>query len=208
MKELPPFLSFPHKGGRDPKINHLPEKSLSGKLIILDRDGVINYDSDAYIKSPEEWIPIPGSLEAIAKLNQAGFKIAVATNQSGVGRGLLTETTLMAIHEKMEQALAKEGGHIDAIFYCPHTPDDQCSCRKPKPGLFYAIANHFNCSLANVPAIGDSLRDVEAALQAGCKPILVQTGKTIDEAIIHQYSLLTFPDLAAAVKEILIKTDL
>lgn len=177
------------------------------KLVILDRDGVINYDSDAYIKTPEEWIPIPGSLEAITKLNHAGFKIAVATNQSGVGRGLFTETTLKAIHEKMQQALAQEGGHIDAIFYCPHTPAEQCSCRKPKPGLFYAIANHFNCSLTNVPVIGDSMRDIEAAIQVGCKPILVQTGKAIDESIIHQYSLLIFPDLAAAVEDILTKRN-
>lgn len=178
------------------------------KLIILDRDGVINYDSDTYIKTPKEWIPIPGSLEAIAELKKAGFQIAVATNQSGVGRGLLSEDTLKAIHEKMQHALAQTGGYIDALFYCPHTPDDQCSCRKPKPGLFYAIANHFNCSLTNVPAIGDSMRDIEAATIVGCQPILVQTGKKIDEDLIKARSLLTFPDLKSAVTAILAKMEL
>lgn len=146
------------------------------KLIILDRDGVINEDSDDYVKSPEEWLPIPGSLEAIASLNQAGYTVAVATNQSGIARRLYNEQTLQAIHHKMQTALAAVGGAIDQIFYCPHSPLDQCLCRKPKPGLFQKIQKHYGLSLWNVPAVGDSLRDCQAAKQMGCRVMLVQTG--------------------------------
>jgi len=147
------------------------------QLIILDRDGVINQDSDAYIKSPDEWVPIPGSLESIARLNSAGYTVVVATNQSGVGRGLFDLATLQRIHEKMTHELVRVGGKIDAIFFCPHTPDDHCDCRKPKPGLLQKIEKKYACNLTGVPAVGDSLRDIEAAQAVGAKPVLVRTGK-------------------------------
>ena len=147
------------------------------KLVILDRDGVINHDSASYIKSPAEWKPIPGSLEAIALLNQAGYRVLVATNQSGVGRGLFDMATLNAIHDKMHRALGLAGGRIDGIFYCPHAQDAGCNCRKPKPGLLEEIGRRFGVSLEGVPFIGDSLRDIEAALAVGAQPVLVLTGK-------------------------------
>lgn len=147
------------------------------QLIILDRDGVINQDSDAFIKSPEEWIPIPGSLEAISRLHQAGYHIVIATNQSGIARGLLDMETLNRIHDKMQRELVQIGGRIDAIFFCPHGPEDACDCRKPKPGLFNQIQQRLNVSLQDVYAVGDSLRDLQAAQQAGAMPVLVRTGK-------------------------------
>lgn len=147
------------------------------KLIILDRDGVINSDSDLFIKSPAEWLPLPGSLEAIARLNQAGYRVVVATNQSGVGRGLFDMTTLNAIHDKMHKAAALAGARIDAVFFCPHTADSHCHCRKPKSGMFEEIAARFNTSLEGVPAVGDSLRDLQAGVPMGTKPYLVLTGK-------------------------------
>ena len=147
------------------------------KLIILDRDGVINFDSDQFIKSPAEWLPLPGSLEAIARLNQAGYRVAVATNQSGVGRGLFDMTTLNAIHDKMHKAAALAGARIDAVFFCPHTSDAHCACRKPKSGMFEEIAARYNVGLKNVPAVGDSLRDLQAGAALGAKPYLVLTGK-------------------------------
>lgn len=147
------------------------------KLVILDRDGVINFDSAQFIKNPAEWKPIPGSLEAIAKLNQAGYRVVVATNQSGVGRGLFDMDTLNSIHEKMHKALFAVGGRIDAIFYCPHAADSACECRKPKPGMFKHIADTFNADLKDVFAVGDSLRDLQASVALGCKPVLVLTGK-------------------------------
>ena len=174
------------------------------KLVILDRDGVINHDSDQYIKSPEEWKPIPGSLTAIARLNQAGYRVVVATNQSGIGRGLFETDTMIAIHDKMFKALAQVGGHIDAIFFCPHTNDDNCECRKPKPGMFREIAARFNADLAGVPAIGDSLRDLQAAQAAGAQPVLVLTGKgrkIADDPALPPDTLV-FPDLAAAAAHI------
>ena len=149
---------------------------MSSQLAILDRDGVINFDSDAFIKSPDEWLPIPGSLEAIARLHQAGWRVVVASNQSGVGRGLMDEDSLEAIHRRMEQAVTAAGGHFDGIFYCPHHPDEGCKCRKPLPGLLNAIATHFDISLEHVPVIGDSERDLEAATAAGAEPVLVLTG--------------------------------
>lgn len=173
------------------------------KLIILDRDGVINYDSENYIKSPAEWIPIPGSLEAIASLNKAGYLVAIASNQSGIGRGLFSEATLALIHTKMQQALQEKNAHIDAIFYCPHTPEDRCECRKPKPGLLHQAAERFHCSLQGVLFIGDSLRDIEAAQVAGCIPILVQSGNSISAEIIAEKNIAVFTDLAHAVKEML-----
>lgn len=147
------------------------------KLVILDRDGVINHDSANFIKNPNEWIPIPGSLEAIAMLNQHGFRVAIATNQSGVSRGLFDMATLNSIHDKMQRELALVGGRIDAIFYCPHSADDHCDCRKPKPGMIKEIGRRFSLELDEVFAVGDALRDIQAFADAGCKTILVRTGK-------------------------------
>ena len=147
------------------------------KLVVLDRDGVINADSDQYIKSPEEWKPIAGSLEAIARFTQAGFRVAVATNQSGVGRGLFDMDTLNAMHDKMHKAVSQLGGRIDAVFFCPHAQDAGCNCRKPRPGMLLEIAERFDLALEGVPMIGDSLRDLQAASAAGARPILVLTGK-------------------------------
>jgi len=147
------------------------------KLVILDRDGVINHDSAQFIKSPAEWKPIPGSLEAIARLNQTGYQVVVATNQSGVGRGLLDMATLNAIHDLMHRRLAEMGGQVAAVFYCPHAADAGCSCRKPRAGLFEEIGRRFDVDLAGVPAIGDSLRDLQAAAAVGASPMLVLTGK-------------------------------
>lgn len=146
------------------------------KLIILDRDGVINVDSDEYVKHPDEWHPLPGSLEAIARLHRAGWKIVVASNQSGLARGYFDADALNAMHLKCRELLLPLGGAIDAFFVCPHGPDDDCDCRKPAPGMFHEIARRFDVSLAGVPAVGDSLRDLQASAAAGCTPWLVQTG--------------------------------
>lgn len=170
------------------------------KLVILDRDGVINYDSEHYIKSAEEWRPIPGSLEAIALLNRKGYIVVVATNQSGIGRGLYGEEALTEIHRKMHLALEQVGGKIEKIFYCPHLPTMACECRKPAPGLLKQIAAHYNCDLTGVPFVGDSLRDVRAACAVGCLPILVRSGNgAAAEALLHEVapSALVFDDLAA-----------
>lgn len=178
------------------------------KLVILDRDGVINYDSAQFIKSPEEWKSIPGSLEAIARLNQAGYRVVLATNQSGVGRGLFDMATLNAIHEKMYKMLTQYGGRIDALFYCPHAADSKCACRKPNPGMFEEIAKRFNMDLKGVPAIGDSLRDLQAGVAMGCAPILVKTGKgekTLEAGNLPENTLV-FADLSEAVKHLLAKT--
>tara|TARA_R110001599_G_scaffold353676_1_gene595127 strand:- start:165468 stop:166025 length:558 start_codon:yes stop_codon:yes gene_type:complete len=147
------------------------------KLIILDRDGVINQDSDAFIKSPDEWIPIPGSLEAIARLNQADYHVVVCTNQSGIARGKFNIMTLNAIHQKMHAAAQEVGAEIDAVFFCPHAADDNCDCRKPKPGMLHAISERFNVDLKGVPMVGDALRDLQAGFVAGCHPHLVLSGK-------------------------------
>jgi D-glycero-D-manno-heptose 1,7-bisphosphate phosphatase len=147
------------------------------KLVILDRDGVINYDSANFIKSPEDWKPIPGSLDAIARLNQSDYHVVVATNQSGIGRGLFDMTALNAIHDRMHKALMPYGGRIDAIFFCPHPEEVGCDCRKPKTGMLQEIAQRFNANLAGVPCIGDGLRDLLAASAVGARPILVLTGK-------------------------------
>jgi len=147
------------------------------KLIILDRDGVINHDSPAFIKSPAEWLPIPGSLEAIARLNQAGYRVVVASNQSGIARELFDITTLNAIHQKMHAAAQLVGADIDAIFFCPHAAIDNCDCRKPKAGMFEEISKRFKLSLKGVPTVGDSLRDLQAGFISGCSPYLVLTGK-------------------------------
>jgi D-glycero-D-manno-heptose 1,7-bisphosphate phosphatase len=147
------------------------------RYVLLDRDGVINHDSDEFIKSPEQWLPIEGSLEAIALLNEHGYKVVVITNQSGLARGLLDAATLEKIHAKMQRMAEEKGGKIDAIYFCPHGPDDDCSCRKPKPGLLEAFAGDNNVNLIGIAFIGDSLRDLQAAQAAGASPILVKTGK-------------------------------
>ncbi len=175
------------------------------KTIILDRDGVINEDSDAYIKSPDEWRPIPGSLDAIARLNRAGFRVVVATNQSGIARGLFDLAMLQRIHQKMQDSLRQAGGRLDGIFFCPHGPDDHCDCRKPGTGLLQQIAEQFRIDLAGVPAIGDSLRDLQAAEGVGAQPILVLTGKgekTL-HALNHDQRIPVYRDLAAAVDALL-----
>jgi D-glycero-D-manno-heptose 1,7-bisphosphate phosphatase len=147
------------------------------KLIILDRDGTINEDRDDFVKSPDEWVPLPGALEAIARLNHAGWHTVLATNQSGLGRGTFDMSTLNAMHTKMNQMLAKQGGRIDAVFFCPHAPEDACNCRKPRSGLFVQIGERFGVDLADVPVVGDSLRDLQAGVAVGCQPHLVRTGK-------------------------------
>ncbi len=147
------------------------------KLITLDRDGTINQDSDNYIKSPDEWIALPGSAEAIGRLTRAGYRVVVATNQSGIARGLYDMDMLNRIHIKMSNAVRDHGGEIDGIFFCPHGPDDGCDCRKPKPGLFTEIAARLKTNLNSVYAVGDSERDVVAAREGGAVPVMVRTGK-------------------------------
>jgi len=175
------------------------------KLVILDRDGVVNYDSDQYIKSPAEWRAIPGSIEAIARLNQNGYRIAVATNQSGIGRGLFDMATLNAINDKMMEMVFRQGGRIDAVFFCPHTAVENCGCRKPKVGMYEEIAARFHTELKAVPCIGDSLKDLQAAESVGGQPILVLTGK--GKATRHDGSLprktLVFADLAEAARHLI-----
>lgn len=147
------------------------------KLVILDRDGTVNADSDEYVKSAEEWHALPGALEGIARLNHAGWHVVIATNQSGLGRGLFDMSALNAMHAKMNVGLAQVGGRVDAVFFCPHAPDEACACRKPLPGLFTQIADRYGADLTKVPAIGDSLRDLQAAQAVGCETHLVRTGK-------------------------------
>jgi D-glycero-D-manno-heptose 1,7-bisphosphate phosphatase len=174
-------------------------------LVILDRDGVINRDSDDFIKSAEEWVPIAGSLEAIARLNQNGFRVVIASNQSGIGRGLFDMGALNEIHAKMHRALAALGGKVDAVFFCPHAPEDRCECRKPKPGLFLQISARFSIDLAKTWSIGDSERDLVAAHSAGCRLMLVRTGKgrkTLDAGKLPPETLV-FDDLSAAAEHIL-----
>lgn len=175
------------------------------KLIVLDRDGVINVDSDDYVRSAEQWQPLPGSLAAIARLKRAGWQVAVATNQSGLARGYFTADDLAAMHEKLQRLLAEEGGQVDLILHCPHGPEAACACRKPLPGLFRAIAAHYGRSdLAGVPVVGDSLRDLEAGLALGCTPYLVRTGKgerTLAKPLPSGTQV--FADLAAVVDHLL-----
>ena len=175
------------------------------RLIVLDRDGVINHDSDQFIKSPDEWRAIPGSLEAIARLNQAGYRVVVATNQSGIGRGLFGMSTLTAIHDKMFKSLSHVGGRIDAVFYCPHAADSNCECRKPKPGMLTQIGLRFGVDMKAVPVVGDGLRDLQAAAAIGARPMLVLTGKGEKT---HQTGGIppgtaVYPDLAFAVSSLL-----
>lgn len=175
------------------------------KLLILDRDGVINFDSAHYIKSPEEWRPIPGSLEAIARFTQSGWRIVVATNQSGVGRGLFDMAMLNAIHAKMHRAVGQLGGRIEAVFYCPDTADSNSPCRKPNPGMYHAISERYGTSLARVPAVGDSRRDLEAAHSSGAMPLLVLTGnglQTRDKGELPPATAI-YPDLASVANALL-----
>jgi len=175
------------------------------RLVILDRDGVINEDSAAFIKSPAEWRPLPGSLEAIARLTQAHYHVVVVTNQSGVGRGLFDIDTLHQIHATMEQELLRRGGRIDAIYYCPHGPDDDCSCRKPRAGMFRDLAKRLQMDLSGVPAVGDSLRDIQAAQVVKARPILVRTGKglTTEQRGEGLAGVEVYDDLAAVVERLL-----
>jgi len=169
------------------------------KLIILDRDGTINEDSDQHIKSPEEWKPIKGSLEAIGRLVQEGYRIVVATNQSGIARGLLDTQTLFAIHDTLQRAAAQVGGRVDAFFFCPHAESAACMCRKPQPGMLMEAARRFNVPLKSVYMVGDAQRDLEAAAAAGVRPVLVLTGKgkKTREAGKLPPGTQTFADLAA-----------
>ena len=184
--------------------------SSASKLVILDRDGVINFDSDQYVKSADEWIPLPGSLEAIAELNQAGYQVTVATNQSGLARGLFTINDLHAMHQKMMDLLAPMGGRVDSIFFCPHVDADRCNCRKPLPGLMRDIASRYRKAdstlpLTGVPIVGDSLRDLEAAAVLGASPHLVRTGKgqkTLDKGILPAGTVV-HADLMAFTKSLL-----
>lgn len=164
---------------------------LNMKLVILDRDGTINYDRDDYVKSPEEWQPMPQALEAIARLNHAGWHVVVVTNQSGLGRGLFDVATLNAMHAKMNKLLATAGGRVDAVFYCPHSPDEACGCRKPLPGLLEQIGERYGIDLKGVPCVGDSLRDLQAGQAVGCAPHLVLTGK--GEQFRQRELPVTFP---------------
>ncbi|KOR31492.1 hypothetical protein TI05_12720 [Achromatium sp. WMS3] len=175
------------------------------KLVILDRDGVINEDSPKYIKSPEEWIPIPGSLEAIARLNHSGFKVVVATNQSGIARGLFSLEQLNAIHQKMRQALERVGGHVEGIFFCPHTPEHGCDCRKPRSGLINEIKKRLNFDISKAYMIGDSYRDLQTAWIVGAKAILVKTGNGNHTQAQYDQELSNtkvYSDLANAAKSI------
>jgi D-glycero-D-manno-heptose 1,7-bisphosphate phosphatase len=174
------------------------------KFVILDRDGTINHDSDQYIKSPAEWKPIKGSMEAIARLTQAGYRIVVATNQSGIARGLFDMSTLNAIHDTMHRAVAQAGGRIDAIFFCPHAADSDCECRKPRPGMPLEIARRFNVPLDEVYMVGDAVRDLQAAAAAGARPVLVLTGKgkkTQDAGDLPRGTQV-FADLAAFAEHV------
>lgn len=170
-------------------------------LVILDRDGVINRDSADFVKSVDEWVPLPGSIRAIAELDRAGFTVTVASNQSGIARGLFDRAALRSMHRKLRRLVAAEGGHIDRIVVCPHGPDDGCACRKPKPGLLLRLARHYKTRLAGVPVIGDSLRDIQAAADAGARPILVRSGngRKTEVALAGNLSNTeVFDDLAAA----------
>jgi D-glycero-D-manno-heptose 1,7-bisphosphate phosphatase len=178
-------------------------------LIILDRDGVINEDSEEYIKSPNEWKPIRGSLEAIARLHHAGWRVVVATNQSGIARKLFDLDALARIHKAMHQRVVETGGLIDAVFFCPHGPDDNCNCRKPRPGMFHDISERLRIDLDGVPAVGDSLRDIQAAQIAGARPILVKTGKgfgTVSNPELHS-GVPVYDDLYSAVDALLKVTN-
>ncbi len=171
------------------------------RYVLIDRDGVLNQDSEDFIKSPAQWQPLPGSLEAVALLNQHGYEVIVITNQSGLARGLFDETVLTQIHSKMHRMLAECGAHITKIYFCPHGPDSACNCRKPKPGLLQAFAADFQVNLNDVFFIGDAIRDVQAALAAGAKPLLVKTGQGQQTQIDNpNLNIPVFEDLYDAAK--------
>ena len=175
------------------------------KLIVLDRDGVTNKDSDEFIKNPDEWVPIPGSLEAIERLNHYGFKVAVLTNQSGISRGLLDIDDLNAIHHKMYMELDRVGGQLECVLFCPHGPHDHCECRKPETGMFVDLGDRLGTTLSGVPVIGDSMRDILAAQKVGASPILVRTGKGKATYKKHSDELKGVPivsDLSSAVERL------
>ncbi len=175
-------------------------------LVILDRDGVINRDSREFIKSADEWLPLPGSIEAIARLSKAGFTVAVASNQSGLARGLFDRGALDSMHRKLQGLVAARGGEVDHIEVCPHGPDDGCDCRKPAPGLYERLARHYGISLDGTPAVGDSLRDLEAAAAAGATPILVRTGngRITEAALPAEFRDVAVYDDLEAVAEALV----
>jgi D-glycero-D-manno-heptose 1,7-bisphosphate phosphatase len=176
-------------------------------LVMIDRDGVINEDSDDFIKSVAEWHPIPGSLEAIAALHRAGWRVAVVTNQSGIGRGLYDEATLGAIHDHMSARVRAAGGELAGVYYCPHLPDAGCECRKPKPGMFRALERELGLSVVGAPYIGDRLSDVEAAEAVGARPMLVRTGTgAATEGLLGERRVPVFDDLAAAADSLLAET--
>lgn len=174
------------------------------KLLILDRDGVINQDSDAYIKSLDEWIPIPSAITAIARLSKAGWTVAVATNQSGVARGYYDLATLDSMHQRLRDLVAEQGGELGVVVYCPHGPDEGCDCRKPKPGMLLQIAQHYAADLRGIWFVGDSRGDLDAALAVDCQPVLVKTGKgerTLTSPLPE--GTLVFDDLAAVADQLL-----
>lgn len=180
------------------------------KLIILDRDGVINKDSDAYIKNADEWMPIDGSIDAIAQLTRGGYTVVVATNQSGLGRGLFSPQDLEEMHQKMCQLVQAAGGRINGIFFCPHTPEERCDCRKPKTGMLDSIEQAFQCCVKGQPFIGDSFKDLQAGVKKGCRPILVLTGKgrktkrqIEEESPTWSKEVLTYTSLKNAVLSII-----
>ncbi len=182
------------------------------KLIILDRDGTINEDRDDFVKTPEEWVPIPGALEAIARLNHTGWHTVVVTNQSGLGRGLFDMSTLNAMHLKMNQMLAKQGGRIDAVFFCPHTPEEHCDCRKPQPGLILQVGERYGLNLKDVAVVGDSLRDLLAGAAAGCPTHLLRTGKAaryseeqLDHVLAQAPGTQVHTDLAAFAESMILR---
>jgi D-glycero-D-manno-heptose 1,7-bisphosphate phosphatase len=176
------------------------------RLVVLDRDGVINRESEAFVKSADEWQALDGSIDAIAALSRGGFRVAVASNQSGLARGLFDYGALYAMHEKMRDLVAEAGGRIDHIVICPHGPDDDCECRKPRPGLLIQIGEHFGVSMRGVPFIGDSIRDLQAAQDAGARPVLVRTGngRSAEARLPAPLSSVeVFDDLSAAAAALL-----
>jgi D-glycero-D-manno-heptose 1,7-bisphosphate phosphatase len=183
---------------------------MSTKLVILGRDGILNEYRDDHVKAPEEWTPVPGALEAVARLNHAGWHVVVATNQAGIGRGMIDMASVNAIHAHMNQRLMAQGGRVDAVFFCPHTPEEHCDCRKPLPGMMIDIGRRYGVDLKSVPMVCDTLRDLTAARAAGCEPHLVLTGRAarVGDEQLHQM-LTQVPgarahaDLAAFVEFVL-----
>jgi D-glycero-D-manno-heptose 1,7-bisphosphate phosphatase len=183
------------------------------KLVILGRDGILNLYREDHVKAPDEWEPVPGALEAVARLNHAGWHTVVATNQSGIGRGMIDMAAVNAVHAHMMQRLQQAGGRLDAVFFCPHTPEDECNCRKPKPGLLLQIGRRYGIELSTVPMVCDTLRDLQAALAAGCEPHLVRTGRaealSVDELrhIIEQVPSTEVHSDLGAFAEYLLERD-